>query len=261
MGRPATVTFKPLEVGTRFGRLVISGPPIGKPPKYPCICDCGKTSTPNHYNLISGSSASCGCITALKASMRRTHQLAGQRFGRLVAKEKVGVNDGGNAVWRCECDCGGERRVTATCLSKGETQSCGCIKKERMRSRNGKGGVGAMSEYQILRAAISRCHNPNNSGFDGYGGRGISVHQEWRDDFWAFYHYVGPRPSADYSLDRINVNGNYEPGNVRWATREQQARNKRNSKGQYIHVGDLPPSSQQAVRELVESLRQKERAA
>jgi len=85
----------------------------------------------------------------------------------------------------------------------------------------------ATPEYRAIRRAVDRCHNPNNPDFRIYGARGIVVCAEWRADFAAFFAHVGPRPSSKHSLDRIDVNGNYEPGNVRWATATEQALNRR----------------------------------
>lgn len=82
-------------------------------------------------------------------------------------------------------------------------------------------------EYATWTGMKSRCSNPNETGYANYGGRGISVCAEWRHDFQAFFEYMGPKPDPSYSIDRIDVDGNYEPGNVRWATPKEQANNKR----------------------------------
>lgn len=124
---------------------------------------------------------------------------------------------------KCRCVCGTERDVFIGNLRKGLSKSCGCIGFYTQRTH----GMHASTEYSTWRHIQQRCYNPKNKAWDNYGGRGIRVCQEWRDSFEAFYAHVGPRPSKDLTLDRINNDGHYEPGNVRWATWQQQHANKR----------------------------------
>lgn len=147
----------------------------------------------------------------------------GERFGRwTVLKPPTEV--------LCRCDCGNEKLVDAISLRSGRSQSCGCLRAERMTIRFRKhghcGNNAPTTEYHIWSAMIQRCTNPRNTDFHNYGGRGISVCQEWRDSFELFLNDVGRRP-RNLTLDRIDNNGNYEPGNVRWATKSQQTRNSR----------------------------------
>jgi hypothetical protein len=111
------------------------------------------------------------------------------------------------------------------------TRSCGCLKRdlcaERISKIATKHGLIHSAEYGAWVAAKGRCLNPKNRAFKNYGGRGISIAPEWVDDFAAFYSYLGPKPSPAHSLDRINNDRGYEPGNVRWATRVEQNRNRR----------------------------------
>lgn len=123
------------------------------------------------------------------------------------------------------CDCGGATQVWLSNLRSGRTSSCGCLAMEILMARNTKHGMSESNEHQIWCGMWQRCGNPNEICWRNYGGRGIKVHDRWRL-FENFLADMGPRPPG-MSLDRIDVNGNYEPGNVRWATTKTQRRNGR----------------------------------
>ncbi len=143
----------------------------------------------------------------------------GHVYGKLtVLRQAQHVN--GDVAWLCQCECGNQVVVRGMDLRKGQ-RSCGCIKT--------KHGMANTPLYRVWIAMHSRCKNPNDRAYADYGGRGISMCEAWDNSFVAFYHDVGDPPGKGYSLDRIDVNGNYEPGNVRWATAKQQANNKRNT--------------------------------
>src|SRR5690349_11893108 len=158
--------------------------------------------------------------------------LTERRFGRLLVLERA-PNVSKKTVWNCRCDCGSEAVVTGDRLVKGETKSCGCLSLEMTVARNSKHGCAArgsyVPEYSSWVGMRKRCNDPNAVGFRAYGGRGIKICTRWQDSFQAFLADMGPRPSLKHSLDRIDVNGDYEPGNCRWATHKQQARNTRRS--------------------------------
>lgn len=151
----------------------------------------------------------------------------GHRYGRLVVLRLAPTGRWG-FQWLCRCDCGAVVEVATRHIGRG-TNSCGCLKFESRNGTHGEGLYGKRTvEYQAWRAMIARCENPKRREWKNYGGRGIAVCEEWRYDYPAFLAHVGRRPSADLSIDRWpDPDGNYEPGNVRWATRSQQARNHR----------------------------------
>lgn len=127
----------------------------------------------------------------------------------------------------CQCSCGTVRIVAVQTLKSGASTSCGCVRDSATSQRNTTHGLSTLPEYKTWCGMKDRCHNSKNKFFHLYGGRGIEVCSEWRDDFAAFFAHVGPRPSPKLSIDRIDVNRGYEPGNVRWATASQQSRNRR----------------------------------
>jgi hypothetical protein len=185
-----------------------------------CRCDCGVVKDVNSENLRNGKSTNCGC--------KRTRDLTGRRFGRLVAVRKTGLRAFGaarmkRAVWECRCDCGKIIKTPSSYLLNGTRRSCGCLWADvtGKNNYNYKDGRSKMSEYKIYYGAKHRCLDKNDPD---YGGRGIKFLYSRFEEFLAD---VGPRPSSEHSLDRKEVNGNYEPGNCRWATAEEQHANRR----------------------------------
>jgi hypothetical protein len=134
----------------------------------------------------------------------------------------------------CRCECGSEKTYVGYNLHIGNTTSCGCLHSEQMAERNFKHGRNVTDyRYNLWKSMKARCYNPRRNGFKYYGGRGIEVYEWWRSDFEAFARYLdeelGPRPEG-CSLDRIDTDGNYEPGNIRWATALEQRHNRRNDR-------------------------------
>lgn len=214
--------------GQRFGRLTAIEP-LARAPKtrqmWRCQCDCGGTVVTAGSSLRRGITRSCGCIRRESAI-----DLAGQRFGRLVAiKLSSEGNDG--AMWHCLCDCGAETVTRGQFLRTGRAQSCGCLQRYTASVLSFKHGHAKQparsSIYSTWSGIIDRCTNPNNRAFKNYGGRGIGICDRWRFSFEAFLQDMGEKPSQAHSIDRIDNDGNYEPGNCRWATRDQQNTNKR----------------------------------
>ena len=160
----------------------------------------------------------------------RTKNLINRRFGRLLVVSFSHYGNNNMLYWNCVCDCGKEKIIRGTSVSCGITISCGCYKLELNRAgRYIKHGLCNKSSriVQIWTGIIQRCTNQNNPHYKDYGGRGITICEKWRHDVNEFYNHVGDRPSKNHSIDRIDVNGNYEPGNVRWATMGEQNNNTR----------------------------------
>lgn len=147
--------------------------------------------------------------------------LTGKRFGRFVA-----LSYEGRHLWLCQCDCGLKVKVAGRFLREGEKKSCGCLNRERANSYRERI---ARPEYRIWFKMKYRCSSKADPAYRDYGGRGISVCARWLKSFENFFADIGPRPTVGHSLGRIDNDGNYEPGNVRWETRHQQSRNKRST--------------------------------
>ena len=221
--------------GQRFGLLTATsyaGSNKGKGALWSCRCDCGNVIVKSAKMLIHhGKYASCGCYDGRS---KRLNDLTGRRFGQLTVLRKTESDAQHKPQWLCQCDCGKQTIVKGRHLNEGGVKSCGCA----------KGVKGAIPKpelnrhtlrrrlFRIWRGMHYRCEDPKCKRYKDYGGRGIFVCEDWSGEKglehfseWALAHGY----NDDLSIDRIDVDGNYEPSNCRWATWKEQANNKRNT--------------------------------
>lgn len=168
----------------------------------------------------------------------------GARYGRLLVLEFAGRNEKKHPIWRCQCDCGSVIILKSHALTEG-TESCGCLHKEVVRDTFKKHGASRSPEYVAWQAMKARCFNAKGNAYRHYGARGVTVCERWKNSFENFFDDMGPRPSAQHSLDRFpNNDGNYEPGNCRWATKKEQDFNKRSTV--ILDCGGVPMTTLEA---------------
>lgn len=192
-----------------------------------CLCDCGNETDVDTYSISSGAIKSCGCLR----NRPQAEDITGNRYGRLVALEIVRTStDNGRVKWKCLCDCGEEKIALKSRLVTGNTKSCGCLQRE---SNNRTHGLSDTREYGMYKNMLRRCYIESTEEYHNYGGRGIKVCDTWREPspkgILNFLEDMGKCPDG-LSLDRIDVNGDYEPSNCRWATGSEQMFNQRKRK-------------------------------
>lgn len=215
--------------GKRFGRLIVIKY-TGKTDKrhntlWLCKCDCGNITEANSYRLKNGEIKSCGCL--YKENLKKingNYNLIGKKYSLLTVLEEAYVKNG-KKYWKCICDCGNISYRTTTELVTQEIKSCGCLKKNKLPIK-----IKGTRLYRIWSGMKRRCNNISDREYKYYGGRGIKVCNEWNNSSYVFYNWAMTNGYKDnLTLDRIDVNGNYEPNNCRWVTWKVQENNRRNN--------------------------------
>lgn len=212
--------------GNKYGYLTVIKrlPNKNKKTMWLCRCDCGKEKEVEAYDLKKYPNISCGCKKDFGLV-----DLTGKRFGRIFVVSRS-ENNGKKTMWNCLCDCGNKKKIYGKSLKDGLVVSCGCFHKEIIKTINkthGDTGTKLHRAWQNMRA---RCYRKSSREYENYGGRGITVCEEWMESYENFKEWaLSSGYDENLTLDREDVNGNYCPENCRWITNKEQQNNKRNN--------------------------------
>lgn len=216
--------------GQRVGKLIVvkeAGRDKHGGVTWLCQCDCGNTRIVSNGCLKRKVTTSCGCSNW----SIQIKDITGNRYGRLVVLRFIKTDDKRRSLWECQCDCGKTVIVQKSNLTSGNTKSCGCLSSSLKTTHN----KSKSRLYSVWRGMKQRCLNPKDAEYHNYGGRGITVCNEWLD-FKNFYDwainngFVEESPKHKNTIDRIDVNGNYEPGNCRFVDMKIQSNNTRRNR-------------------------------
>lgn len=213
-------------IGQKFGKLTVLEelPERNKFGKivYKCKCDCGSTCNVIGLHLRNGNTKSCGCLQSLNIK-------TGTKFGRLTVLDKINDKKLGKA-YECLCDCGNITYVRGTMLQNGNTRSCGCLHNE---GNNKKHKLSYTKLYRVYYGMKNRCYNQKHSYYQDYGGRGITICDEWLNNNTNFFNWaINNGYQEGLTIDRIDIEKGYSPDNCRWTTNIEQVRNRRNT----VHI-------------------------
>ena len=232
-------------IGQRYGKLLVISRTENRPTKrgdgitmWKCQCDCGKIIECSRQVLKSGNKKDCGCGKEYK-------ELIGEKFGRLTVQEII-KNGKQNVKAKCICECGKITTPTVSRILSGKTKSCGCWSIEKMTRNKIKHGMSHTRIYGVWKGMYKRCYDKECEEYKNYGGRGISICDEWLGEIgvknfinWALSNgYNENAERGECTIDRINVNGNYEPDNCKFSNMQEQLYNKRNTLHIYVY-GEL----------------------
>ena len=217
-------------IGEKYNKLkILTFEKRGGRGYYLCKCDCGKQKWINCDSVLRRLTKTCGCLL-----QEVPHEnLVGRKFERLTVLEYAGKigNRRKRISWLCQCACGKKVIVSGENLKYGVTKSCGCYCLDKIKEKNTKHGSTKTRLYHIYCKMKERCYNKTCKAYKNYGGRGITVCEEWLEDFTHFEKWAKENGySEKLSIDRINVNGNYEPTNCRWVTDKIQCNNRRSNR-------------------------------